>query len=132
MKNKPIEIKSFPGQAVDRHLKLYGHLPELGCCEHDQPTQKPWWAEPLAKIVFETDTSEKESILLEKELGSLIALVEAKTLERAAAEVMKYKENNPFTPCGRCRGGWQSICTCKVIRPVCSDIAKAIESLGNK
>jgi transketolase len=30
-------IKRFPGEAVDRHLKLYGHLPALGCCEHDQP-----------------------------------------------------------------------------------------------
>lgn len=34
----PTVIKGpFPGEAVDRHLKAYGHLPELGCCEHDQP-----------------------------------------------------------------------------------------------
>jgi hypothetical protein len=36
-KETPTVITSFPGEAVDRHLKLYGHLPELGCCEHDQP-----------------------------------------------------------------------------------------------
>ena len=28
---------TFPGEGVDRHLRLYGHLPELGCCENDQP-----------------------------------------------------------------------------------------------
>lgn len=32
----PTVITEFPGQAVDRHLKLYGHLPADGCCEHDQ------------------------------------------------------------------------------------------------
>lgn len=26
----------FPGEAVDYHLKKYGHLPELGCCRFDQ------------------------------------------------------------------------------------------------
>ena len=26
-----------PGMEVERHLRMYGHLPELGCCEHDQP-----------------------------------------------------------------------------------------------
>lgn len=39
-KETPTVITSFPGEAVDRHLKLYGHLPELGCCEHDQPLSK--------------------------------------------------------------------------------------------
>lgn len=27
---------TFPGEAVDRHLKLHGHLPEHGCCKFDQ------------------------------------------------------------------------------------------------
>jgi hypothetical protein len=26
-----------PGAGVERHLRTYGHLPELGCCPHDQP-----------------------------------------------------------------------------------------------
>lgn len=26
-----------PGALVETHLRLYGHLPALGCCEHDQP-----------------------------------------------------------------------------------------------
>lgn len=26
----------LPGEAVDRHLKLYGHLPTLGCCEFNR------------------------------------------------------------------------------------------------
>lgn len=27
----------FPGEAVDLHLKVYGHLPVDGCCEHNNP-----------------------------------------------------------------------------------------------
>lgn len=26
-----------PGMEVEAHLRKYGHLPSLGCCEHDQP-----------------------------------------------------------------------------------------------
>lgn len=40
MENKPIILTHEhmrPGMEVERHLRKYGHLPELGCCEHDQP-----------------------------------------------------------------------------------------------
>ena len=33
MTNKPIIIKEFPGEAVDRHLKIYGHLPTSELCD---------------------------------------------------------------------------------------------------
>lgn len=32
-------FKPYGGE-VERHLRLYGHLPSLGCCEHDQPEAK--------------------------------------------------------------------------------------------
>ena len=30
----------FPGEAVDNHLKKYGHLPDWGCCRYDQKTDE--------------------------------------------------------------------------------------------
>lgn len=35
------KIKSpFPGEGVDFHLKMYGHLPADGCCKYDQYTDE--------------------------------------------------------------------------------------------
>lgn len=30
----------FPGEAVDYHLKMHGHLPAVGCCKYDQMTDE--------------------------------------------------------------------------------------------
>lgn len=41
-KSKPIILTDEhmrPGMEVEMHLRKYGHLPSLGCCEHDQPTK---------------------------------------------------------------------------------------------
>lgn len=32
-----MSISGFPGEDVDTHLKIYGHLPEIECYKTDEP-----------------------------------------------------------------------------------------------
>lgn len=54
------EIASFPGEAVDSHLKMYGHLPELGCCEFDQPVTRNGFLQEAEAVINEQVDKELE------------------------------------------------------------------------
>ena len=50
---KPRKITHFPSEAVDRHLKIYGHLPEKDCCKQTTPTLTPKEEKEFNKTIME-------------------------------------------------------------------------------
>lgn len=88
-----------------------------------QPTQKPWQAE-LVDYKKKLGTDGYTTIQVPMEfMDYILALVEAKTLERAVGVARTI--DNPFD------GGNYPECGLGYVRAQ-NNIAKAIESLGNK
>lgn len=69
---QPTKIKSFPGRAVDAHLKATGKLPDETPPSGDTPAGLRWWAKSCANYGGLERAFNEAAAALEKALAGTV------------------------------------------------------------